>query len=42
MAIEQYTESLTLGEMKCVLGDNGTKATKDADTKMQKNRNLEV
>ena len=23
MAIEQYTESLTLREMKCVLGDNG-------------------
>ena len=22
MAIEQYTESLTLREMKCVLGDN--------------------
>ena len=23
MAIEQYTESLTLHEMKCTLGDNG-------------------
>jgi len=23
MAIEQYTESLTLREMKCTLGDNG-------------------
>ena len=23
MANEQYTESLTLREMKCVLGDNG-------------------
>ena len=23
MAIEQYTESLTLREMKCVLGNNG-------------------